>query len=328
MAAKPMIIEPQYMLVEPSQVKYSKSSIDYLVRTNSPRVQLVPKKGKSDVWQRFSTIQVDGNEVEFCCCHQCGGIVTHTKNAGTNGMRSHRCKERRDNVTAVPITATNRVDYSNRNSLILMPSSGIRIGNETRGPLNSKKKAKEVALSPYICNTQLVYNTPTNVPFMSTNPKKRKHSKVRNDDSVFEVDIDCAFFKQSDLTVKTVGDDLVIHAEHDERKDDIGYIKRQFTRRISIPADVELDKLSSTFRASGVLTVKAPKRCSNDPSERIIPITWSNNDVEDSEEEDASEGENVQNDESSVIDDNTAENANNEDYMATKSLECTNEELV
>ncbi|RWS23839.1 small heat shock protein p26-like protein [Leptotrombidium deliense] len=326
MAAKPLIIEPQYLLLEPNQYKLSKSSVDYLLRTNSPRVQLVPKNGKSDVWQRFSTIRVDGNEVDFCACHQCGGVVTFTKKSGTNGMRTHRCKERRNetlsNNLALTVTPSN---YQNRNLIVMPTSSGIRLGsgdNKSQWPATvTKSDKKNNGLTSIVNSTILSWNTPTSI--RETSRKKRKTSKIRNDENGFEVDVDCAFYKPNELKVKTVGDDLVICGEHDERKDELGYIKRQFTRRIPIPSDIEPEKLTSSFRSNGVLTIKAPKKCLNDPKERIIPITWNVANAEESDE--SSDSESVHNEGSVIIDEDLAEN---NDHVNVNGEELSNEESV
>ena len=102
---------------------------------------------------------------------------------------------------------------------------------------------------------------------------------VKNNDSNFTVKMNVSNFAPEEINVKAVDDYLVVHGKHEERKDNHGYVKREFTRRYLIPQDCQADKLSSSLSPNGILTVQAPKK----PREiegskaRSIPITFEQN---------------------------------------------------
>ncbi|RWR98724.1 Protein lethal(2)essential for life-like protein [Dinothrombium tinctorium] len=95
----------------------------------------------------------------------------------------------------------------------------------------------------------------------------------RNADG-FTVQVDCAHFKPEELSVKTVDNDVIVHGKHEERPDEHGYVKREFTRRYTIPEDVEAEQMSSSLDSQGTLTITAPrKKLKTASNEKIIPIT-------------------------------------------------------
>ena len=102
---------------------------------------------------------------------------------------------------------------------------------------------------------------------------------LRNDDNNFTVRMDVSNFAPEEIQVKAVDDYLVVHGKHEERKDNHGWVSREFTRRYMIPQDCQTDKLASSLSPNGVLTIQAPKK----PKEiegskaRSIPITFEQN---------------------------------------------------
>ncbi|EDW70543.1 heat shock protein 23 [Drosophila virilis] len=82
-------------------------------------------------------------------------------------------------------------------------------------------------------------------------------SKVGKDG--FQVCMDVAQFKPSELNVKVVDNSIVVEGKHEEREDDHGYITRHFVRRYALPQGYEADKVASTLSSDGVLTVSVPK---------------------------------------------------------------------
>ena len=99
-------------------------------------------------------------------------------------------------------------------------------------------------------------------------------SEVTNTSDRFSVRLDCSQFKPKEITVKTVGNNLVIHAKHEERTDKHGWIQREFTRRYMLPEGCELEKVVSNLNSSGILQIEAPKKHVEKlpENERIIPI--------------------------------------------------------
>ena len=98
-----------------------------------------------------------------------------------------------------------------------------------------------------------------------------------NDPKKFEVKLDVTNFTPEEITVKVKGNDLLVEGKHEEKQDKYGhgYVSRQFTRRYTLPDDVDLEQLSSSFDGQGkTLTIQAlKKKIQLDGSERVIPIT-------------------------------------------------------
>lgn len=89
----------------------------------------------------------------------------------------------------------------------------------------------------------------------------------------FQVCMDVAQFKPSELSVKVVDNSVVVEGKHEERQDDHGYISRHFVRRYAVPKDYDSDKVMSTLSSDGVLSISIPKPKSEEKSnERVIQI--------------------------------------------------------
>lgn len=77
----------------------------------------------------------------------------------------------------------------------------------------------------------------------------------------------------NEISVKTVGNSIVVEGNHEERQDEHGYISRQFKRRFALPEGYNVKDVVSTLSSDGVLTVKVPpeaKPLKN--NERVIQI--------------------------------------------------------
>lgn len=72
--------------------------------------------------------------------------------------------------------------------------------------------------------------------------------------------MDVGHFAPEDITVKTIDNQVVVTAKHEEKVDEHGYVSREFTRRYLLPEDIEVDQVSSTLGADGVLVVEAPRK--------------------------------------------------------------------
>ncbi|XP_053953089.1 heat shock protein 23-like [Anastrepha ludens] len=89
----------------------------------------------------------------------------------------------------------------------------------------------------------------------------------------FQVSMDVAHFKPSELVVKVVDNTVVVEGKHEEREDEHGYISRHFVRRYTLPKEFDPSKVMSSLSSDGVLTVVAPKPMLEDKSnERVIQI--------------------------------------------------------
>jgi len=99
-------------------------------------------------------------------------------------------------------------------------------------------------------------------------------AQAKSDKDSFQVKLDASHFKPEEIEVKVVGNDVTIHARHEERHDDNGYASREFTRRYHIPEECDAERVSSSLSTNGFLQVTAPKKPIEGPKglERIIPI--------------------------------------------------------
>ncbi|KAH8273253.1 hypothetical protein KR026_010237 [Drosophila bipectinata] len=90
----------------------------------------------------------------------------------------------------------------------------------------------------------------------------------------FQVCMDVAQFKPSELNVKVVDNSILVEGKHEERQGDHGHIMRHFVRRFTVPEGYEADKVVSQLSSDGVLTVSIPKpQAIEDKSKkRIIQI--------------------------------------------------------
>nr|QIB84795.1 HSP21.9 [Nilaparvata lugens] len=113
-------------------------------------------------------------------------------------------------------------------------------------------------------------------PWRHVNSADSGVSTIQDDKTNFKVNLDVQQFKPEEISVKLSGDNLIIEGKHEERKDNHGYISRQFSRRYKLPENVDLQKLESKLSSDGVLTLVAPKKVKAIKGERAIPIIKTN----------------------------------------------------
>lgn len=98
-------------------------------------------------------------------------------------------------------------------------------------------------------------------------------STVQANKDKFQVILDVQQFKPEEIDVKVVDKCVVVEAKHEEKKDEHGWISRQFVRKYLIPEQCEIDQVTSTLSSDGVLTITAPrKEKQEDVAERTIKI--------------------------------------------------------
>lgn len=96
-------------------------------------------------------------------------------------------------------------------------------------------------------------------------------STIKTDKDKFQVNLDVQHFDPEEISVKTSDGYVVIEGKHEERRDDHGYVSRQFKRRYTLPEGCNVETVESRLSSDGVLTITAPRVGGND--ERAIPIT-------------------------------------------------------
>lgn len=74
----------------------------------------------------------------------------------------------------------------------------------------------------------------------------------------FQVCLDVKHFQPNEVSVKTENNSIVVHAKHEEKRDDHGYIAREFTRRYDLPDGFKVEDVTSSLSSDGILSIKAP----------------------------------------------------------------------
>lgn len=74
----------------------------------------------------------------------------------------------------------------------------------------------------------------------------------------FQVCLDVQHFQPNEISVKTENNSVVVHAKHEEKKDNHGYISREFTRRYDLPDGFKVEDITSSLSSDGILSIKAP----------------------------------------------------------------------
>ncbi|KAL0124467.1 hypothetical protein PUN28_006363 [Cardiocondyla obscurior] len=94
---------------------------------------------------------------------------------------------------------------------------------------------------------------------------------INKDD--FRVVLDVQHFNPEEIDVKIVDKHLVVTAKHEDKRDDHGWVSRQFVRRYQLPDDIHVDQLTSQLSSDGLLTIAAPKMHTlKDETERTLKI--------------------------------------------------------
>lgn len=101
---------------------------------------------------------------------------------------------------------------------------------------------------------------------------KRREVLKKTSDTDFQTTFDVSSFKPEEISVKLVERDIVVEAKHEEREDEHGFVSRQFTRRFTLPKDIDTETITTYLNNDGKMTIKALKPKPIEPKERIIPI--------------------------------------------------------
>ena len=75
----------------------------------------------------------------------------------------------------------------------------------------------------------------------------------------FQVMLDVQQFRPEEISVKTVDNSIVVEGKHEEKRDEHGFVSRQFVRRYPLPEGTKPEAVTSTLSSDGVLTISAPK---------------------------------------------------------------------
>ncbi|XP_058796863.1 protein lethal(2)essential for life-like [Phymastichus coffea] len=98
-------------------------------------------------------------------------------------------------------------------------------------------------------------------------------STVEADKDKFQVTLDVQQFKPDEIDVKVVDKYVVINAKHKEKRDEHGWISREFTRKYLIPEQCDVQQVVSKLSSDGILTIMAPrKETPKSKNEKVIKI--------------------------------------------------------
>ncbi|CAG9796130.1 unnamed protein product [Diatraea saccharalis] len=98
-------------------------------------------------------------------------------------------------------------------------------------------------------------------------------SSIKADKDKFQINLDVQHFAPEEISVKTADGFIVVEGKHEEKRDEHGYVSRQFSRRYALPKDVIADRVESKLSSDGVLTIVAPRDVpALQANERVIPI--------------------------------------------------------
>ncbi|MCQ9140756.1 small heat shock protein, partial [Bacillus amyloliquefaciens] len=97
-------------------------------------------------------------------------------------------------------------------------------------------------------------------------------STIKSDKNKFQVNLDVQHFAPEEISVKTADGYIVVEGKHEEKKDQHGFVSRQFTRRYALPEGCNPDTVESKLSSDGVLSIIAPRVAPADKTERTVPI--------------------------------------------------------
>lgn len=96
-------------------------------------------------------------------------------------------------------------------------------------------------------------------------------SSIKFDKDKWQINVDVQHFAPDEITVKIANGYIVVDGKHEEKKDEHGFISRQFVRRFKLPDGINQEAIESRLSSDGVLTVLAPTTpCLK--GERVVPI--------------------------------------------------------
>jgi len=73
------------------------------------------------------------------------------------------------------------------------------------------------------------------------------------------VQLELPGFSPEDFALKSKGDAIILEAKHQGKAGDDEVTSRSYTKEFKIPEGVQVDKISSSYSAGGILTVEAPR---------------------------------------------------------------------
>ncbi|KAF7644232.1 hypothetical protein LDENG_00225250 [Lucifuga dentata] len=98
------------------------------------------------------------------------------------------------------------------------------------------------------------------------------HSEMRVEKDRYIIYLDVKHFSPEELSVTVSDDFITVHAKHEDKEDDHGFVSREFLRKYQLPAGVSRSDVNSSLSPDGVLTIVAPR--SPPGPDRSIPVSY------------------------------------------------------
>jgi len=103
-------------------------------------------------------------------------------------------------------------------------------------------------------------------------------SRVVYEDDLYKILINVEKFLPEELMIKTVDNNVIVEAKHEEKTSDgRSFSTQSFNQSFALPRGVNPEAVSSSLSKAGVLTISAPLPKALKPSggERLVPIKHS-----------------------------------------------------
>ncbi|XP_026733878.1 protein lethal(2)essential for life-like [Trichoplusia ni] len=98
-------------------------------------------------------------------------------------------------------------------------------------------------------------------------------STIKAENDKLQINLDVQHFAPEEISVKTADGYIVVEGKHEEKKDEHGFISRQFVRRYQLPEGAAPENVESRLSSDGVLTITAPRKVPEAiKGERKVPI--------------------------------------------------------
>ncbi|XP_058457146.1 protein lethal(2)essential for life-like isoform X1 [Malaya genurostris] len=98
-------------------------------------------------------------------------------------------------------------------------------------------------------------------------------SRIDSDRDKYTIEVDVHQFAPHEVTVRKTDKYVTIEGKHEEKRDELGYVTRQFSRRYLVPIGYDASLIVSSLSSDGVLTVTAPRIGMPAPKvEKYVPI--------------------------------------------------------
>ncbi|XP_051257840.1 alpha-crystallin B chain-like [Dicentrarchus labrax] len=138
-------------------------------------------------------------------------------------------------------------------------------------------RLSDLSLAEPLTDWPLIWPLPWSFPWMRPsfmrwfNWSDNGPSEMRIEKDRYVIYLDVKHFSPDELSVSVSDEFITVHAKHEDRKDDHGFVSREFLRKYRLPNGILSADVTSSLSSDGVLTITAP-RSSAVGEERIIPI--------------------------------------------------------